>query len=913
MKTLIIDNYDSFTYNLFHLFGSVTGCEPTVIKNDDPQWHMDQLNAFDNVVISPGPGSPMVETDMGISRQILRQNSIIKPLLGICLGHQGLCYEMGAQVGKAPEAVHGRVFQVSHNTHPLFKDIPESFDVVRYHSLAVTNLTDALNSIAWTDDGILMAVAHKHLPYWGCQFHPESACSQYGKQLVQNFCDLSAQYNRKFSTHAKKTIKKPLKTDSISVANIPAPESIAYDLHVELLDINLPTEDVFSCLYANSKRSFWLDSNDPNSKTSKYSVMGDNNGLHARFVTVDTLRQQIIIGSYTGEKQQEETAFFEWLKQDLASLSIDDCNLPFDVRPGWFGHLGYELKYETGGNRVHAAELPDSAMLFADRILVHDHSNAQYYALALIEKQNEKSRESVIEWGNSINAKLQSCQVDNSLDQFSCPQGCELELRHTPQQYINAIKACQEEILQGESYEICLTNEIRFRLQDTPDHFTLYKYLRQLNPTPFSAFIRWPEWSVLSFSPERFISIDKQRTVESRPIKGTRKRLSDTVEDTLIKQDLASNIKDKAENMMIVDLVRNDLGQSSTLCGVKTGPLFEVESFATVHQLVSTIRSSLKPETSIVDCVKSCFPGGSMTGAPKIRTLSIIDRLEKGPRGIYSGSIGYFSVNQAADFNIVIRTLVLQKDLASIGTGGAIIGLSDPVSEVEETAIKSRALLEPFGLKFPDIPASPKPETSHDNNVCHTGEEVLLVDDELENMLKQYLSISEKGLPTQIMMIKDEMGHPEHCPIEILGVKHGLVLHCHGYQVNHADRASVLIINTEQQTELMIKGSLSPVTSLEADAVFSTLSRTQQLRICMIFRIDQNESISMQDIVERYDGQVVPRPENFLVFRIQPDYWQVTDKSERHVHKKHIAKKISHAQNWTRYTEQQDIVSTIHS
>jgi para-aminobenzoate synthetase len=234
------------------------------------------------------------------------------------------------------------------------------------------------------------------------------------------------------------------------------------------------------------------------------------------------------------------------------------------------------------------------------------------------------------------------------------------------------------------------------------DPWSAYRLLRRDNPAPFGALLRFGSLSVLGCSPERFIRVDSDRWVESKPIKGTRPRGASAPEDERLRLDLSRNPKDRAENLMIVDLVRNDLGICAEVGSVHVEKLFDVETYATVHQLVSTVRARLRPDRSAVDCVRSSFPGGSMTGAPKLRTMSIIDDLEDGPRGVYSGALGYFSLSGAADFSIVIRTLVVEPDRISFGVGGAIIALSDPGAEFEEIAVKGTPFLRLLGQEFPD-------------------------------------------------------------------------------------------------------------------------------------------------------------------------------------------------------------------
>jgi anthranilate synthase/aminodeoxychorismate synthase-like glutamine amidotransferase len=193
MKTLLIDNYDSFTYNLFQLLAEVNGVEPDVVRNDEASWRELPRREFDSVVISPGPGRPDVPADFGVSADAIRFAEV--PLLGVCLGYQGICFAYGGRVERAPEAVHGRASAVIHDGSPLFAGIPREFQAVRYHSLSVDrDLPAELEATAWASDGVLMAVAHRARPQWGVQFHPESVATEHGRQLLTNFRELAEAY-----------------------------------------------------------------------------------------------------------------------------------------------------------------------------------------------------------------------------------------------------------------------------------------------------------------------------------------------------------------------------------------------------------------------------------------------------------------------------------------------------------------------------------------------------------------------------------------------------------------------------------------------------------------------------------------------------------------------------------------------
>ncbi|MFD9565669.1 aminodeoxychorismate synthase component I [Streptomyces sp. NPDC059994] len=692
MRTLLIDNYDSFTFNLYHSLARAGGAEPVVIRNDDPAWDSARLSEFDNVVLSPGPGHPGRAADFGICRDIVERTEI--PLLGICLGHQGTALLHGATVGRAPEPRHGRTSPVLHTGEDLFRGVPSPFDAVRYHSLAVTGLPDAMEAVAWTADGVLMGHRHRHRPLWGLQFHPESVLTEYGDELLANFTELTREWHRVRGTAAARgALPRTAEATSAAEPDEAAPRKLR--VLEERLRTRWSDEAAFHRVFGRSANAFWLDSSRPDADAGRFSVLGDAAGPLARVARADAHGGTVTMECAAG-RRTVTADFLDWLDQDLRGIHAELPDVPFDFALGWVGYLGYELKAQCGGEAVHRSEDPDAALVFADRAVVLDHLTGLTHLLALTEDGDEDAAHA---WLRATAQALESVAGEELAEPAAPAARSTIRLRHDRDAYLRLIDACQEEIAAGETYEVCLTNQAEAAFDGDP--WEAYRLLRRVSPAPYGALLRFGRLAVLSTSPERFLRVDADGTATSKPIKGTRPRGATPGQDAAIVAQLRADEKDRAENLMIVDLVRNDLGRNAEIGSVEVPRLFDVETYATVHQLVSTVRARLRPDRSAVDCVRAAFPAGSMTGAPKIRTMRLIDGLEAGPRGVYSGAIGYFSLSGAADLSVAIRTAVITPGRVRYGVGGAIVALSDAEAEFEETAVKSAPLLALTGAAFP--------------------------------------------------------------------------------------------------------------------------------------------------------------------------------------------------------------------
>jgi para-aminobenzoate synthetase len=686
MRTLLVDNYDSYTFNLFHLLGEVNGDEPIVVRNDELPWDALARLAPDNIVISPGPGRPEHARDAGVALDVLRHADV--PVLGVCLGHQALAHAMGGTVEHAPEVMHGRLSRIHHDGSTLFAGIPQGFLAVRYHSLVVGAVPPQLRVTAWTADGVIMALAHRARPLYGVQFHPESVSTRHGRALLENFRDVTPRRRAAAARPAP-----PAAPRRPPAAPAPPVPSAGVQVRHRRVDAWCEPEAAFAELYAGHEHAVWLDSSRSGAGVARFSFMGAPDGPLGRVVRYDVGARTVVAESAAGREARAES-ILDHLRRELGRLRAGVPELPFDFVGGYVGYLGFELKAECGGRPAHASPLPDAAFVLCDRLIAFDHRERRVYLVALADGEGLADADA---WLAATAQRLRALTREPPpVPPAPAARGTlRFTLHDPPEAYLEHIAACRREIFEGETYEVCLTTELRS--EGTIDPLPAYRALRARNPAPFAALLRLGELSVLSSSPERFLRVDRARTVESRPIKGTAARMAEPMGDARRAAELRRDEKTRAENLMIADLVRNDLGRVSRLGTVEVPKLMVIESHATVHQMVTVVRGRLRDGADAIDCVRAAFPAGSMTGAPKLRTLEIIDRLEGRPRGVYSGALGFLSVNGTADLSVVIRTLVASPEGLAIGAGGAIVAGSEPQAELEEMLLKARALLEAVG------------------------------------------------------------------------------------------------------------------------------------------------------------------------------------------------------------------------
>jgi para-aminobenzoate synthetase component I len=421
--------------------------------------------------------------------------------------------------------------------------------------------------------------------------------------------------------------------------------------------------------------SVFLDSGYPSSNQGRYDIIATDPvcTLVTHGDSTEITRNNLTVKSSANP--------FDLVKQQLVSEFISCDDLPFNG--GAIGYFSYDLarRLETlpviAEDAEHIAEMVVGIYLWA---VIVDHQEKKSY---LVGHDCEEQK-----W-HALIAQFSQLPEQQAHHAFKVVSAIDSNMDKAF--YTQAFNRIRQYLKEGDCYQVNLAQ--RFVARCKGDPWTAYLRLRELNSAPFSCYLSLPEVQILSSSPERFLKLTKG-IVETKPIKGTRPRKQDDAEDQQQIKSLESSDKDRAENLMIVDLLRNDIGKTCKKGSVKVPVIFNVESYATVHHLVSTVTGILADDQHALDLLKSCFPGGSITGAPKIRAMEIIEELEPNRRGVYCGAIGYIGFDGNMDSNIAIRTLVHSSNTIRFWAGGGIVNDSLVEEEYQETYDKAVAMLD---------------------------------------------------------------------------------------------------------------------------------------------------------------------------------------------------------------------------
>ncbi len=444
---------------------------------------------------------------------------------------------------------------------------------------------------------------------------------------------------------------------------------------IQLLEEYIPIGEIYG-EFEKETDTVFLDSSLKN-KMGQYSILGRNPYLKLKKSTKGF--------TVNGILQQE--SFEHYTKRYLAEhMDYNETDLP--IVSGAIGYFSYDYgreKEKVKSQHPVESEIPECILNFYDEFIVEDLWQEKIWLIANGKKRNPQ--ESIEELKKKMKAGREK---KTDLPEIAL---CEIEILpdFEKEEYKEAIEKMIQYIVEGDIYIANMTRHLKVKSPKTP--YEVFQKLRKINPSPFGGYLNYGTFQIICASPERFLQM-KKKHVETRPIKGTRKRGNTPDEDRKLKKELEHSKKDQSELLMIVDLERNDFHRVCKPGSVQVTELFTVETYATVFHLISNIVGELKEECNAMDLIEAAFPGGSITGAPKLRAMEIIDELEHGRRNIYTGSIGYLTLDGNCDFNIVIRTALYENGIYDLGVGGGITCESDTEFEYEETLQKAKAVLE---------------------------------------------------------------------------------------------------------------------------------------------------------------------------------------------------------------------------
>jgi len=420
--------------------------------------------------------------------------------------------------------------------------------------------------------------------------------------------------------------------------------------------------------------SFFLDSGMSHKRLGRYSYIGFD-----PFIIFRSKGGNVEI-TKDGKTKKVKGNPFDILEAIIKDYKIQESTIPFTG--GAVGFFGYDLKdllYKLPQTATDDIGMWDCILGFYDSVLIFDNLRRNWY-LSSCGFTGEDYRDDVERITSSSKEDVENADGIQ-----------EYRSNFTRVEYLRTVERVKEYIAAGDIYQANLSQRLEARADMKP--WVLYKRLRRINPAPFAAFLNFRDVVVVSASPERFFRVEKGR-IETRPMKGTRPRGTNSEEDEILGNELKGSGKDKAEHVMIVDLERNDIGKICKFGSVKVSEFEIIEEYSTVFQMVSTVEGILRDDVNQVDCLRAMFPGGSITGAPKVRAMEIIEELEPTKRGLYTGSIGYLGFNGNIDLSIVIRTFIIRDNKAYFQVGGGIVADSDPEAEYRETMDKSKALID---------------------------------------------------------------------------------------------------------------------------------------------------------------------------------------------------------------------------
>lgn len=699
MKILLIDNYDSFTYNVYQYLKEMNN-KVISIRNDKISIKEIEEMRPDVIFISPGPGNPGTA---GICLEVVRYFKGKISIFGICLGHQVIGEAFGGNIIHAKELYHGKTSTILTNSKGVFKNLPREFIATRYHSLVVEKetLPDCFEVTCQTSDGEIMGIKHKDYNIEAVQFHPESIMTQIGKDILLEFLNRTENLIEKNSSNNNYEDENIIKFDQINNVKQLGVKQCAgkYKFKNDFLNLFEIIREKYgscNCTILDSVEGPIADSGKSYIGIfPQYELIVSNNKMK---INSDSKCIHDIFKENFEELYNEEEENFNLNGLKFSDISpvisaifrekkLHDIDTNFNN--GLIGVFAYEyLHYieEINNKNNNILKFPDIHLKYFSTILEYDKNTSE-----LIVTNNEiagiETKSFDIERLLSEKEKLDDNHIYNNQEQSS-----ELEIYSNmkEEEFFNKVAKAKQYIKDGDIFQIQIGR--RLHIKENVEPFHIYKRLRKVNPTPYMFYWECEDYQLISNSPELQLRVENGN-VTIRPIAGTSKGKGKTKEEAqFLKEDLENNPKEQAEHIMLVDLARNDIGKIAIAGSVKVSNLMKTEEFAHVFHLISNVEGEILGEMNTMKLFESTFPAGTLTGAPKVRAMEIINELENEERGPYGGAFGFFDFNGNILSSIIIRTILRKEDNLYLHASAGIVADSKDYLEWNEIQHKTETV-----------------------------------------------------------------------------------------------------------------------------------------------------------------------------------------------------------------------------
>ena len=688
-KILLIDNYDSFTYNVYQYLLELH-YNVISIRNDQITIEKIENEKYDAIVISPGPGEPK---EAGICIDVVKRFKGEIPIFGICLGHQIIGEAFGGNIVHAKELFHGKTSVMHSLKKGVFEDFEDTFIATRYHSLIVEKetLPDCFEITCETKDGEIMGIKHKTYEIEGVQFHPESIMTQNGMKMLENFL-----VRAKVSKRSDPVIN-PNHYEKLSIKESLGIKQYAKQVHTDkdFFEIFKALRDKFGaeqCCIFDSVSGADIDCN--NSYIGLFPMMEliiDNKTMKinsASELIRDTVRNNFsdLYDKGTDSYLLGNKCFSDIFPIFAAAFKAEKChNFNPNYSNGLIGVFSYEyLHYVENVPRIvnKALNFPDVHLKYFETVIEYNP-----YTKSLLVINNRFKDDSTpdldidgiyVEYSKKAKTEVKNSEI------------MDISSNIGEKRYFEMVAKAKQHIVDGDIFQIQLGR--RLHIKQDIDSLHTYERLRAINPSPYMFLWENSDYQLLSNSPELQLKVENGKVI-IRPIAGTSKGKGNSHEEALaLRKALEDDPKEQAEHIMLVDLARNDIGRVAMEGSVTVSSLMKSEEFSHVYHLISSVEGKLDENTNTMKLFESTFPAGTLTGAPKVRAMEIINSLETEERGPYGGAFGFFDFNGNIISSIIIRTILKKKNDLYLHASAGIVADSKDYLEWQEIGHKTEAI-----------------------------------------------------------------------------------------------------------------------------------------------------------------------------------------------------------------------------